>query len=155
MSSYDTNLAGEYYVLACLHRLGIAAALTLGNKKGVDIMVARTTGDSITVEVKGVAKKYDWPASDIQSAHPERHYVVLVCFEGQIDNPLMPKPRTWVIPYPELQPFLRHYQGRINVSRSAILKEGAAYEDLWTLIEGQNVGRELSCRRGGVPVRGS
>jgi hypothetical protein len=55
VSRYDTNLASEYYVLACLHRLGIAAALTFGNKKGVDILVARESGDAVTVEVKGVA----------------------------------------------------------------------------------------------------
>ena len=136
MSSYNTNLAAESYVLACLHRLGIAAALTLGNKKGVDIMVARTAGDSVTVEVKGVAKRYDWPASNVQSSLPERHYVALVCFEGEIGSPEMPKPRVWIIPFTELQPFLRHYRGRTNISRAAITKEGAIYEDKWHLIEG-------------------
>jgi hypothetical protein len=30
----------------------MTAALTLGNKKGVDILVARATGDAATVEVK-------------------------------------------------------------------------------------------------------
>lgn len=137
MASYDTNLAAEYYVLSCLHRLGISAALTLGNKKGVDIMVARTAGDSVTVEVKGVAKKYDWPASNIQSSHPERHFVVLVCFEGQIDNQEMPKPRVWVIPFAQLEPFMRYYKGRTNVSRSAIINEGSGFEDMWHFIEGR------------------
>ena len=33
MSAYDTNLAAEYYVLSCLHRLGLTANLPLGNKK--------------------------------------------------------------------------------------------------------------------------
>jgi len=51
MSAYDTNLAAEYCVLSCLHRMGVAAALTLGNKKGVDILVARDAGDAITVRV--------------------------------------------------------------------------------------------------------
>ena len=37
MSSYNTNLAAEFYVLSMLHRLGADAALTLGNKKGVDM----------------------------------------------------------------------------------------------------------------------
>lgn len=138
MASYDTNLAAEYYVLSCLHRLGIAAALTLGNKKGVDIMVARTAGDAVTVEVKGVAGKYDWPASNIQSSNPDRHFVVLVCFEGQINNQEMPKPRVWVIPYGELEPFMRYYKGRTNVSRAAIKNEGASFEDKWHLIEGTN-----------------
>ena len=41
MSKYDTNLAAEFYVLSCLHRLGISANLTLGNRKGVDIVVTR------------------------------------------------------------------------------------------------------------------
>lgn len=38
MTGYDTNLAAEFYVLSCLHRLGGAANLTLGNKKAVDIV---------------------------------------------------------------------------------------------------------------------
>ena len=28
---YDTNLAAEFFVLSCLHRLGLAATPTLGN----------------------------------------------------------------------------------------------------------------------------
>lgn len=51
-SGYDTNLAAEFYVLSCLHRIGLAANLTLGNKKGVDIIVARKAGDAVTIEVK-------------------------------------------------------------------------------------------------------
>lgn len=52
MTRYDTNLAAEFYVLSCLHRIGLTANLTLGNKKGVDIVVARDAGDAVTVEVK-------------------------------------------------------------------------------------------------------
>lgn len=109
MSSYDTNLAAEYYVLACLHRRGIAAALTLGNKKGVDIMVARQAGDAVTVEVKGVAKKYDWPANNLQSTAPARHYVALVSFEGRIEDPQMPPPRLWIVPFGAIDEYLRQY----------------------------------------------
>lgn len=47
MSSYDTNLASEFYVLAVLHRLGISATITLGNKKSVDIVIARDAGDAL------------------------------------------------------------------------------------------------------------
>jgi len=136
MSRYDTNLASEYYVLACLHRLGIAAALTLGNKKGVDILVAREAGDAVTVEVKGVAKRYDWPAANLQSRAPSRHYVVLVSFEGKIEDPQMPHPRVWVVPFPAISHYVRHYAGgRTNVSRSAIINEGAEYENAWHLID--------------------
>jgi hypothetical protein len=35
----NTNLASEFFVLSALHRLGLDAVLTLGNKKSVDIAV--------------------------------------------------------------------------------------------------------------------
>lgn len=58
---YDTNLASEFHVISLLHRLGLEANLTLGNKKAVDIVVVRRAGDAITIDVKAVAEKYDWP----------------------------------------------------------------------------------------------
>src|SRR6266508_4783558 len=132
-SGYDTNLAAEFYVLSCLHRIGLSANLTLGNKKGVDIIVARKAGDAVTVEVKGTAKKYDWLVNTLGSANPDRHYLVLVSFEGHIDVPSMPAPRVWVIPFPEILSFTRKYAaGRMNtVSRAAILKGGTKYENAW------------------------
>ena len=44
MTTYNTNLAAEFYVLSMLHRLGADAALTLGNKKAVDIIVVNGNG---------------------------------------------------------------------------------------------------------------
>src|SRR5262245_20313498 len=116
MSGYDTNLAAEFHVLSCLHRRGLTANLTLGNKKGVDIVVARRAGDAVTVEVKGVAKKYDWPANNLQTQDPDRHFVALVSFEGKISESSMPSPRVWILPFPEVAKFKRFYQGRTNVS---------------------------------------
>jgi len=133
VSRYNTNLAAEFYVLSMLHRLGADAALTLGNKKGVDIMVARAAGDAVTVEVKGVAKRYDWPADNIQSAHPERHFVVLVSFEGQIADPSV-APRCWVVPLPKLEPYLHQYGTRLDVLQSSMHENGEQFENAWTLI---------------------
>src|ERR1700677_610119 len=48
-------LAAEFYVLSVLHRLGVDANLTLGNKKSVDIAAVRAAGDAITIDVKGLA----------------------------------------------------------------------------------------------------
>ncbi len=38
---YNTNLAAEYGVLSALYRMGINAHLTLGNKKSIDIVIAK------------------------------------------------------------------------------------------------------------------
>lgn len=136
MSRYHTNLATEFYVLSCLHRLGITANLTLGNKKGVDIIVLRDTGEAVTVEVKGVAGKYDWPAGNLSSPYPERHFVALLSYEGQIDNPEMPAPSVWIIPYAKIGCFTREYKTHPNVSRSKVLKSAGEFENAWHLIEG-------------------
>jgi hypothetical protein len=136
MSGYDTNLAAEYYILSCLHRRGLTANLTLGNKKSVDIVVVREAGDAVTVEVKGVAKKYDWPANNLMSKNPDHHFVALVSFEGRIEENEMPAPHVWIVPFEKIEPFKRFYRGRTNVSRAAILAEGKHFENAWQLIEG-------------------
>jgi hypothetical protein len=134
MSGYNTNLAAEFHVLSVLHRLGATANFTLGNKKGVDIVVAREAGDAVTVEVKGVAGRYDWRVQNIKSAPSGRHFVVLVSFEGQITKPRFAPP-CWVIPLPDLKPYLREYRGgQRNVSRAAIKKTGRRFEDAWLQI---------------------
>ena len=112
------------------------ANLTLGNKKGVDIVVVRQAGDAVTVEVKGVAKKYDWPADNLVTQHPQRHFVALVSFEGQIDDPGMPAPRVWIIPFPEIEPFKHYFKTRIDVSRKEVLARTGEFENAWHLIEG-------------------
>lgn len=59
MTSYNTNLAAEFYVLSMLHHLGANAALALGNKKAVDIIVASEDGTTTTIDVKGLVKRYE------------------------------------------------------------------------------------------------
>jgi hypothetical protein len=134
MARYHTNLAAEFYVLSCLHRLGLDAHLTLGNRKSVDIVVVTDTFETLTVEVKGIAGKYEWPAQNLMTRYPDQHFVVLVSFEGQIDDTNMPAPRAWVVPYPEVSRFIREYRTRTNVARSKLLQEGAEFENAWSLI---------------------
>ncbi len=62
MTTYNTNLAAEFYVLSMLYRLGVDASLTLGNRKAVDIIVFKENRAPITIDVNGLAKPYDWPA---------------------------------------------------------------------------------------------
>jgi hypothetical protein len=136
MARYHTNLAAEFYVLSCLHRLGLDANLTLGNRKGVDIVVAREAGDAVTVEVKGLAGRYEWPADNLTALNPDNHFVALVSFEGRIDEPEMPPPSVWIVPFREIERFKRAYRTRTNVSRSAIKRDGGAFENAWWRIAG-------------------
>jgi hypothetical protein len=150
---YETNLASEFYVLSVLHRLGANATLTLGNKKSVDIVVVRHAGDAVTIDVKGVAGSWDWPADNIRKpAKPRQHYLVFVTYEGSFAEPKT-LPRVWVVPYLGVRRFLKQYAGRKNVSRKALLNHGNAYEGAWhVLLRGTRSNSRLE-RPGGRAAR--
>jgi hypothetical protein len=62
---------------------------------------------------------------------------VLVSFEGKIEDPQMPPPRVWVIPFLAIEQYSLTYPGgRRNVSRSAVISGGTEYENGWYLIDG-------------------
>lgn len=85
---YGTNLASEFYVLSALYRLGLDANLTLGNKKGIDIVVPCSPGKAITIEVKAVAGKNDWLVGKLRLLPREHHHVVLVSYDGMSISPI-------------------------------------------------------------------
>ena len=134
MKNYDTNLASEFFVLSSLHRLGADATLTLGNKKSVDIVIVRKAGDAVTIDVKGVAGRWDWPADNIREPkHPSKHFLVLISYEGKI-NDLYFVPSVWIVPYKQINKYVKKYSGRRNVSRMLIQNNGKRYKDAWHLI---------------------
>src|SRR5919108_4156671 len=135
MSAYNTNLAAEFYVLSMLYRLGADASLTLGNKKAVDIVVALTSGQTVTIDVKGVAGPHDWPCDNVKLPAPENHFLVLVSFEGQMANPRT-VPSVWVVPANEITPFIKSYEVRKVIGRSMIRAQGATYLQAWSRIVG-------------------
>jgi hypothetical protein len=96
MGAYNSNLAGEFYVLSMMHRLGADATLTLGNKKSVDIVIIRAAGDAVTLDVKALAGKTCWPVDNFRGAK-ERHFLALVCFLGKIDD-LATVPEIYIVP---------------------------------------------------------
>jgi hypothetical protein len=130
MTTYNTNLAAEFYVLSMLHRLGADAGITLGNKKAVDIVVTRERGVSRTIDVKGVAGKFDWPADNMKVLNKGSHFYVLVSFEGQIDSPAV-TPSIWVVPSRQIETFILQYKGRKVVSRALMKTKGKKFRDSW------------------------
>jgi len=129
ITPYNTNLAAEFWVLSALHRLNIEALLTLGNKKAVDILVRR--GSTIyTVDVKGLAKRYDWPADNITEFQNPNHVYILLTFDGNISDPLA-IPSVWVIPSNKLAPFIKRYQTRSVISRSLVINNGTEFHNNW------------------------
>lgn len=133
MSTYNTNLAAEFYVLSVLHRLGAEANLTLGNKKSVDIVVVRDVGNAATIDVKGLAGKTCWPIDNFRGPQ-ENHFLVLVCFLDKISDPTA-LPEIYIVPSARI-PELRYTApaGRKVINLYTIRKKGQEYRDAWHLI---------------------
>jgi hypothetical protein len=131
---YNTNLAAEFHVLSMMHRLGVEANLTLGNKKSVDIASVRGAGDAITIDVKGLAGATGWPVDNLASPRPG-HFIVFVCYLGKIGD-LKVAPEVWIIPSAEVPPLVYHSpNGKRRVVQRATLKTKAAkYKDAWHLL---------------------
>jgi hypothetical protein len=135
-SGYNTNLASEFYVLACLYRRGIDANLTLGNKKAVDIVVVRAPGDTITIDVKAVAAKVDWLVGNVSSEPRLNHFIVLVSYEGKFSD-LTTVPAAWIIPHADFVKLVRSVKPPSQmrfISRKQIHEDGAFWRNSWDLL---------------------
>lgn len=138
-NGYNTNLASEFHVISLLHRLGLDANLTLGNKKAVDIVVVRHAGDAVTIDVKAVAGRVDWLVGNVPTAPKENHFVVLLTYDGKFEN-VHELPRVWVIPHAQLLQLVKSAKPPSTmkyVSRSEVTKL-TQYEDAWRLIAEKN-----------------
>lgn len=97
-ANYNTNLASEYFAMSLMCRSGIDAYLSLGNKKGVDILVNTLNNKICIVEVKGVNKRNDWIVTNSGVLPIEDNlFYLLVCYHGKISD-LLTRPDFWLIP---------------------------------------------------------
>jgi hypothetical protein len=126
MGAYNSNLAGEFYVLSMLHRLGADATLTLGNKKSVDIVVVRAARNVVTIDVKALAGKTCWPVDNFHGGK-DGHFLALVCFLGKIED-LATVPEIYILPSVEVDGLMYTAPGgRKTIELRTIRLKGAKY----------------------------
>lgn len=135
-NQYNTSLAAEFYVLSMLHRIGLDANLTLGNKKAVDIAIIRAEGDAYTVDVKGTSGSDTWLVGNVHAR--ERHFVVLVAFLRKMADPTI-LPEVYVIPSMELcrtnNPLITVTpKGWRMVYAKTMRTHGKQFRDAWLLL---------------------
>lgn len=101
-TNYNTNLASEYLIMSHLNRMGKDAYLSLGNKKGVDIIVMTKKQAYAIIEVKGVNKKNDWLITNTgRFASSKNLFYCLLCFNGDIKD-ISQTADFWLIPSEKL-----------------------------------------------------
>lgn len=130
MANYDTGMAAEFYVLSMLYRLGVTANLTLGNQKAIDIVVTCSSGETVTIDVKGIAGKTSWPIRDRYSSRS--HYYVFVSFLGKIGKPDI-LPEIYVVPSTSVRTLkvVNKKSGREFVQLRRLRPKSDRYRDNW------------------------
>lgn len=130
---YNTNLAAEFHVLSTLHRMGMEAMLTLGNKKSVDIVVVRNASKVLSIDVKGLAGKSGWPVDNLRIARGD-HFLAFVCYAGRISDPAF-APEVWIVPSTRVDSLTyKAPGGRRVVQRGTLKDKGAEYLNAWHLL---------------------
>jgi hypothetical protein len=137
MKGYNTNLASEYYVLSALYRIGLDAYITLGNKKGIDIIVNLDDRKQITIDVKGLMGTTSFPLDNVKELlRKPNHFIVFLSFLNKISDP-MEAPEIYVVPHNKIQALMYHNPKgtRKGINLSTLRLKGQKYFNNWDLLK--------------------
>lgn len=137
MKGYNTNLASEYYVLAVLYRLGFDAYITLGNKKGIDIILNLNGEKQITIDVKGLQGTTLFPLDNVdEQVDKPNHFVVFLSFLNKMSDPLV-LPEIYILPHNDLKELMYHNPkgNRKGINLSMLRSSAVAYRNNWDLLK--------------------
>jgi hypothetical protein len=128
---YNTSLAAEFYVLSVLHRLGFHASLTLGNRKAIDIVVETETR-TLSIDVKGMASRTNWPLDNFESENRPNHFIALVSFNNKIRDPSA-VPTVFLVPARDVPTFFytNPKGNRRTIPFRTMRDKGQKYRDAW------------------------
>lgn len=134
-STQRVGMAGEFHVMSALYRLEHEPCLTLGNAKGIDIIV-EVDDRFIKIDVKTIQSAHNWPICALGhdlSKDTDKFYLLLDFKE--IEN-LASQPEVYVVPAMHLVGRVRPWQN----SRLAVYKKDEyawmqKYRDRWDLLK--------------------
>ncbi|MCZ2131521.1 MAG: hypothetical protein LC109_14805 [Bacteroidia bacterium] len=137
MKGYNTNLASEYYVLSMLYRQGFDAYITLGNKKGIDIILNLNNEKQLTIDVKGLQGTTLFPLDNVDDqADKPNHFVVFLSFLNKMSDPLV-MPEIYVLPHNDLKELMYHNPkgNRKGINLSMLRSKAEAYRNNWEILK--------------------
>lgn len=137
MKGYNTNLASEYYVLSMLYRQGFDAYITLGNKKGIDIILNMNDKKQLTIDVKGLQGKTLFPLDNVNDqADKPNHYVVFLSFLNKMSDPSV-LPEIYILPHNDLKEIMYHNPkgNRKGINLSMLRFKAEGYRNNWEILK--------------------
>ena len=128
----STNLASEFYVASQLFRQGYTTTITFGHTKEIDIIVAHPDGRTITLDVKGLKNKSNWPISP--KLKRKDHFFILVSYLNKFKD-ISIQPEVFVIPSFKIDKLLKWWAGKPDVKCIDYRDvKDSKYKDAWHLL---------------------
>jgi hypothetical protein len=123
-NSFNSGIASEYLVLASLHRLGLEAYMSPGNKKSIDIRVIRQNGVPVSIDVKSLRGNSSLNANNILPQY--NHFIVFVNYNNKYEDPSV-QPEIFVVPSDQIVAITE----ASGTDKKIIKTKLAAYKDKW------------------------
>jgi len=107
-----TGLASEYFVASQLARLGYLVEVTREHFPGIDLFVAHPDGRTVTIDVKGVKDKSNWP---VQPATVQSDFYVFVTYAGKFHKLDEQPPAVFVVPSAAVEKLVKQWKAMPGV----------------------------------------
>lgn len=134
-STHESGMAGEFFVMETLYRLGYEPALTLGNAKSVDILAEKKKGDPIRISVKTIRGGGKWGVGTEDLSLKKNLFFVLL-FYRDFSN-VTTRPEVFVIPAPDVEKMKMDWLKSCAVycSNEEQRQKLSPYKEAWGLFE--------------------
>ena len=128
----NSNLASEFYVASQLFRLGFTVTLTLGHTKEIDLIVKHPDGRIITIDVKGMKNRTNWPLK--QKKVKGNHFFVLVSYNNKFKE-ITVQPDVFIIPSKSVKSILGRWSGRPDITAVGYSRvKDSRFKNAWPLL---------------------
>src|SRR5271155_3491563 len=104
---HATGMAGEFFVMEKLFRLGHMPALTLGHSKMIDILVNTSAGDVCKVSVKAICGGEKWGVGTYDYSKSRDLFFVLLLYKAfeQVET----QPVAYIVPARKVERLKRQW----------------------------------------------
>ena len=128
-------MAGEFFVMEMLYRLGHEPALTLGNAKTIDILVQAESGEALKISVKAVRGGGKWGVGDEDLTKNKHLFFAFLHYKDFED--VTTRPEVFIVPARDVQKIKEVWFNSFAVyfSNNERRKKLEKYRDAWNLLD--------------------
>jgi len=132
---HSTGMAGEFYVMEKLFRLGYEASLTMGNAKSIDVFAKSPTGQLYEISVKAIRGGGKWNIGKEDVSNRENLIYILLHYK-KFDS-IETQPEVWVIPADKAEKIKETWFDKFAIycSNKERRKGLGKYKDAWEYLK--------------------